>query len=55
MDETGCKMTLMLQSGLDSRPVITHRFHHTEFQKGFDMMRSGQSCKVILDGAERGT
>src|SRR4029077_5269979 len=49
MYETWYKMTVMLQSGLDISPVITHRFHYTEFQKGFDVMNSGQSGKVILD------
>ena len=48
MYETWYKMTVMLQSGLDIRPVITHRFHYTDFQKGFDAMRSGESGKVIL-------
>jgi threonine 3-dehydrogenase len=48
MYETWYKMTVMLQSGLDIRPVITHRFHYTEFQKGFDAMLSGQSGKVVL-------
>jgi threonine 3-dehydrogenase len=49
MYETWYKMTVMLQSGLDIRPVITHRFHYTEFQKGFDAMLSGQSGKVVLN------
>lgn len=49
MYETWYKMTVMLQSGLDISPVITHRFHYTEFQKGFDAMLSGQSGKVILN------
>ena len=49
MYETWYKMTVMLQSGLDIRPVITHRMHYTEFQKGFDAMLSGQSGKVILN------
>jgi threonine 3-dehydrogenase len=48
MYETWYKMTVMLESGLDIRPVITHRFHYTEFEKGFDVMRSGLSGKVIL-------
>jgi threonine 3-dehydrogenase len=39
----------MLQSGLDISPVITHHFPVGEFQKGFDIMCSGQSGKVILD------
>jgi threonine 3-dehydrogenase len=29
--------------------VITHRFHFTEFEKGFEVMRTGQSGKVILN------
>ena len=48
MYETWYKMTVMLQSGLDIRPVITHHYHYTDFQQGFDVMRSGQSGKVIL-------
>jgi len=49
MYETWYKMSVMLQSGLDITPVITHRYHHTEFEKGFEVMASGQSGKVILD------
>jgi threonine 3-dehydrogenase len=49
MYETWYKMTVMLQSGLDISPVITHRFHYTEFQKGFEVMMTGQSGKVILN------
>ncbi|MCH7685955.1 MAG: L-threonine 3-dehydrogenase [Planctomycetes bacterium] len=49
MYETWYKMTVMIQSGLDISPVITHRFHYTEFEKGFDVMRTGESGKVILD------
>ena len=49
MYETWYMMTVMLQSGLDIRPVITHRFAYTDFQQGFDVMLSGQSGKVILN------
>jgi threonine 3-dehydrogenase len=49
MYETWYKMTVMIQGGLDITPVITHRFSATDFQKGFDVMRSGLSGKVILD------
>jgi len=49
MYETWYKMTVMLQSKLDISPVITHRFPFQEFQKGFDVMLSGESGKVILD------
>jgi threonine 3-dehydrogenase len=49
MYETWYKMTTMIQSGLDVAPVITHRFPADEFQKGFDIMRSGKSGKVVLN------
>jgi threonine 3-dehydrogenase len=48
MYETWYKMTVMLESGLDISPVITHRFHYSEFEQGFEVMRSGNSGKVIL-------
>ncbi|NNG03240.1 MAG: L-threonine 3-dehydrogenase [Inquilinus sp.] len=49
MFETWYKMTAMLQSGLDITPILTHRFAIDDFQQGFDVMRSGQSGKVVLD------
>ena len=49
MYETWYKMSVMLQSGLDITPVITHRFHYTDFEQGFEVMSSGQSGKVILN------
>jgi threonine 3-dehydrogenase len=48
MYETWYKMTVMLQSGLDISPVITHRYGFEDFEKGFAAMRSGESGKVIL-------
>jgi len=48
MYETWYKMTVMLESGLNIKPVITHTFHFTEFERGFEAMNSGQSGKVIL-------
>ena len=48
MYETWYKMTVMLQSGLDIAPIITHRFPYTEFEKGFEAMVSGCSGKVVL-------
>jgi threonine 3-dehydrogenase len=48
MYETWYKMAVMLQSGLDISPVITHRYHYTDYEKGFEVMRSGNSGKVIL-------
>ncbi|MCK5272042.1 MAG: zinc-binding dehydrogenase, partial [Sedimentisphaerales bacterium] len=53
MYETWYKMTSLIQSGLDISPVITHRFHYTDFQDGFDVMRTGNSGKVILDWTEK--
>jgi len=49
MYETWYKMSVMLQSGLNISPVITHRFGADEFEKGFAAMKSGESGKVILD------
>lgn len=48
MFETWYKMTVMLQGGLDLHPIITHRFSCDDFEQGFDVMKSGQSGKVIL-------
>jgi threonine 3-dehydrogenase len=47
--ETWYKGEMMVQIGIPLEKIITHRFHFTEFQKGFDVMRSGESGKVILD------
>ena len=52
MYETWYKMTVMLQSGLDITPVITHHYGYSEFEKGFEVMRSGKSGKVILKWSE---
>ena len=49
MYETWYKMTVMIQTGLDISPVITHRFAADEFERGFAAMKSGESGKVILD------
>ncbi len=51
MFETWYKMSSMLQSGLDVGPLLTHRFKIDDFQEGFDIMRSGESGKVVLDWA----
>ena len=52
MYETWYKMTVMLQSGMDISPVITHHYGYRDFQKGFDAMLSGQSGKVVLTWCE---
>jgi len=52
MYETWYQMTMLIQGGLDISPLITHRYHYLEFQKGFDAMRSGNSGKVVLTWSE---
>jgi threonine 3-dehydrogenase len=49
MYDTWYKMSVMIESGLDISPVITHRFALEDFQQGFDAMISGQTGKVVLD------
>lgn len=49
MFETWYKMAALIESGLNLSPIITHHFAVSEFQHGFDAMRSGQSSKVILN------
>ena len=49
MYETWYKMMAMVEAGLDLSPVLTHRFHYTEFEEAFAVMNSGQSGKVVLD------
>ncbi len=53
MYETWYKMTVLLQSGLDIRPVITHRFSCLDFEEAFRVMRSGNSGKIILNWEAR--
>jgi len=52
MYETWYLMQSMLLSGLNISPIITHKFHYTEFEKAFEVMRSGNSGKVILNWVE---
>jgi threonine 3-dehydrogenase len=49
MYETWYKMTVMLQSGLDISRVITHRFAYRDYEEAFEVMRSGDSGKIILE------
>jgi threonine 3-dehydrogenase len=49
MWETWYQMEQMLITGIDLTPVITHRFEIDDFQKGFDVMESGECGKVILN------
>ena len=52
MFETWYLMQSMLLSGLNLNPIITHKFHYTEFDKAFEVMRSGNSGKVIMNWVE---
>ena len=48
MFETWYKMTSLVQTGLDITPLITHKFHYSEYETGFQVMKNGNSGKVIL-------
>ena len=49
MYETWYKMSVMIESGLDISPVITHRLGFRDFQHGFDVMNAGEASKVVLN------
>jgi len=49
MFETWYKMSSMVRAGFDVTPVITHRYHYTEFESAFQTMLAGQCGKVVLD------
>jgi threonine 3-dehydrogenase len=53
MYETWYKMSVMIDSGLDLKPVISHRLHFSEFQQGFDALLAGDASKVVLDWSEQ--
>jgi threonine 3-dehydrogenase len=52
MYETWYKMAVLVQSGLDLRPVITHRYEYADFAQGFAAMKTGNSGKVVLHWAD---
>ncbi len=54
MYETWYKMSVLLESGVDISPVVTHRFDFRDFERGFAAMTSGQAGKVILDWRSSG-
>jgi threonine 3-dehydrogenase len=49
MYETWYQMSVLIESGLDIKPVVTHRYPWNEFEKGFAAMKAGDSGKVVLD------
>ena len=53
MYQTWYQMKHMVQGGLDMSPIITHKYHYTEFEKGFEAMLSGNSGKVVLDWTKK--
>ncbi len=52
MYETWYQMSVLLESGLNIEPVITHRFSYQDFREGFEVMRTGNSGKVVLDWSD---
>ena len=52
MYETWYQMSVLLETGVDIKPIITHRYSYKEFEKGFEAIRSGNCGKVILDFEE---
>lgn len=52
MYETWYQMNVLVENGLNIAPVITHRYSYKDFEKGFEVMREGNSGKVILDWSE---
>ena len=53
MYETWYKMAAMVQSGLNLRPLITHRFPYKDFEQAFQVMNTGKSGKIILEWSEK--
>jgi threonine 3-dehydrogenase len=53
MFETWYKMAAILQSGLNIRPIITHRVPYTDYQHAFEIMGKGQSGKVVMDWEQK--
>ena len=53
MYETWYMMTVLVQGGLDIDPVITHRLPYAEFERGFEVMNSGDCGKVVLSWEDR--
>src|SRR5436853_335093 len=51
--ETWYKMTALIKSGVDITPIITHRFPYTQFKEAIELMKSGNSGKIILNWSER--
>jgi threonine 3-dehydrogenase len=54
MFETWYKMAALLQSGLDVRPVITHRLDYTDYRRAFDIIARGESGKVVMSWEAQG-
>jgi len=48
MFETWYKAKILIDSGLDISPVITHRFPYDEYETAFTAAASPESAKVLL-------
>ena len=53
MFETWYEMAVLIQSGVNIAPVITHRFDAMDFDAAFATVRSAQCGKVVLTWADR--
>jgi threonine 3-dehydrogenase len=51
--ETWYKLTALIKSGVDIRPLITHHFPYKQFKEAIELMKSGNSGKIVLDWSER--
>lgn len=52
MYETWYQMTVMIESGLDIHPVITHEMPYLDYERGLEVMATGKSGKVVLHWAD---
>ena len=52
MYETWYKMTALIRSGVDISPIITHHFPYTQVKEGIELMKSGNSGKIVLEWAK---
>ena len=48
MFDTWYRMVAMLSQGLNVDPVLTHRFHFSDFEKAFQTMKSGNCGKIVF-------
>ena len=54
MFETWYKMNILIESGLDISPVISHRFQAEDYEQAFAAAGSPESAKVLVRWADAG-